>query len=52
MKELRCHKCNKLLATVELKEITNDFDVIKIKCTRCKEMNRFLNGHVSDYKPI
>lgn len=45
MEELRCEKCNKLLATYiknDLNTLVN-IDTIKleIKCTRCKKLNKF-----------
>ena len=40
MKELRCSKCNKLLAKYsENAEVAQGEYVIEILCTRCKEKN-------------
>lgn len=36
-KELRCYKCSKVLAKVELKPESK----VSIKCPRCKNMNGF-----------
>lgn len=33
LKEIRCKKCNKLLAKIKGK--------VEIKCTRCSTLNRF-----------
>jgi len=38
MKELRCKKCDKLLAKVKEDSVNTE---IEIKCNRCKTTNQF-----------